>query len=123
MNSETRYNIDTRIQFGPLEVIDIPGLIDGCQEKWQNLALCHVNDSVIRLGVIEGEFHWHKHDREDEFFYVIEGQLLIDLEERTVELGPCQGFLIPMGVKHRTRAPERTAIMMVEGSTVIPTGD
>lgn len=123
MDFETRYNIDTRIQFGPLEIIDLPGLIDGCQEQWQNLALCQVNDCVMRLGVIQGEFHWHKHDSEDEFFYVIDGRLIIDLEERKVELKPREGFLVPRGVKHRTRAPERTSILMVEGGTVTPTGD
>ncbi|MFX0046024.1 MAG: cupin domain-containing protein [Candidatus Hermodarchaeota archaeon] len=123
MDFESKYNIDATIQFNPLEIIDFPELIEGCAKQWQNLALCQVNDSVIRLGVIKGEFHWHRHDREDEFFYVIEGQLLIDLEGRTVELGPSEGFVVPMGVTHRTRAPERTAIMMVEGSTVTPTGD
>ncbi|MHA2142110.1 MAG: cupin domain-containing protein [Candidatus Thorarchaeota archaeon] len=123
MNSKSKYNIDTEIHFGPLEMIDLPKVIAGCNKKWQNLGLCQVNDSVIRLGVIEGEFHWHKHDLEDEFFYVVEGQLFIDLGDRTVELGPQQGFLVPRGVKHRTRAPQRTAILMVEGSTVTPTGD
>ena len=123
MDFESKYNIDATIQFNPLETIDFPELIEGCEKQWQNLALCQVNDSVIRLGVIKGEFHRHKHDREDEFFYVIEGQLLIDLDDRTVELGPRQGFVVPKGVTHRTRAPERTAIMMVEGSTVTPTGD
>ncbi|MHA1591765.1 MAG: cupin domain-containing protein, partial [Candidatus Heimdallarchaeaceae archaeon] len=90
---------------------------------WQNIGISKVNDCVIRLAVVQGEFHWHKHDKEDEFFYVISGLLFIDLEERVVELLPQQGFLVPKGVVHRTRAPERTAIMLVEGSTVEPTGD
>jgi mannose-6-phosphate isomerase-like protein (cupin superfamily) len=82
-----------------------------------------VNDSVVRLGVLQGEYHWHKHDDEDEFFYVVEGRFLIDLEGRTVELGPRQGFVVPRGVRHRTRAPERTVILMVEGAGIVPTGD
>jgi mannose-6-phosphate isomerase-like protein (cupin superfamily) len=82
-----------------------------------------VNESVIRLGVVQGEYHWHKHDREDEFFYVVEGRLLIDLEGRTVELAPRQGFVVPKGVVHRTRAPERTVMLMVEPAGVVPTGD
>jgi mannose-6-phosphate isomerase-like protein (cupin superfamily) len=82
-----------------------------------------VNDSVVRLGVVQGEFHWHKHDNEDEFFYVVEGKFLIDLEGRTVELVPQQGFTVPRGIMHRTRAPVRTVILMVEGRTVTPTGD
>jgi mannose-6-phosphate isomerase-like protein (cupin superfamily) len=123
MDSESNYNIDLEVKFKALEVIDIPDVIDRCKKKWQNLSLSQVNESLVRLGVIEGEFHWHKHDHEDEFFYVIKGKLLIDLEDKTVELGPQQGFTVPRGVNHRTRAPERTAILMVEGGTVTPTGD
>jgi mannose-6-phosphate isomerase-like protein (cupin superfamily) len=82
-----------------------------------------VNESVVRLGVVQGEYHWHKHDDLDEFFYVVEGRFLIDLEGRTVELAPRQGFVVPKGVVHRTRAPERAVILMVEGAGIVPTGD
>ena len=71
----------------------------------------------------QGEFHWHKHDVEDEFFFVLDGTFLIDLEDRTVTLERHQGFAVPKGVLHRTRAPERAAILMVEKSSVVPTGD
>jgi mannose-6-phosphate isomerase-like protein (cupin superfamily) len=82
-----------------------------------------VNASVVRLGVVQGEYHWHKHDEDDEFFYVVEGTLLLDLEERTIALTPRQGFVVPKGVMHRTRAPERTVILMVENAGIVPTGD
>lgn len=82
-----------------------------------------MNESVVRLGVIQGDYHWHKHDDEDEFFYVVEGKFLIDLESRTVELERGQGFVVPKGTMHRPRAPERTVILMVEGAGIIPTGD
>jgi len=88
-----------------------------------NQTLCRVNDCVVRLGVMQGEFHWHKHDAEDEFFYVIEGRFVIDLEGRTVELGPRQGFMVPRGARHNTRAPERAVILMIEGAGVVPIGD
>jgi len=123
MDSDSKYNIDLEVQFEPLEVINFTEIIGKCDKKWQNLSVSQVNDCLVRLGVIEGAFHWHRHDNEDEFFYVIEGTLLIDLEDKTVELAPKQGFTVPRGVNHRTRAPERTAILMVEGSTVTPTGD
>jgi len=110
-------------QYGPLELVDVPALVTACTHPWYNQTLCRVNDSVVRLGVIQGEYHWHKHDDEDEFFYVVDGQLLIDLENRTVELRPRQGFVVPKGIVHRTRAPERTVILMVEGAGVVPTGD
>jgi mannose-6-phosphate isomerase-like protein (cupin superfamily) len=123
MDFESHYSIRTDIEHDFLEVIDFPKIIESSTEKWQNRTLVKVNESVVRLGVIQGEFHWHKHDDEDEFFYVIDGTLLIDLEERTIELQPKQGFTVPKGVKHRTRAPERTAIMMIASASVKPTGD
>ncbi|HSE47001.1 MAG TPA: cupin domain-containing protein [Gemmatimonadales bacterium] len=106
-----------------LEVVDVGALADACTHRWYNQTLCQVNDSVVRMGVVEGEYHWHKHDHDDEFFYVVEGRFLIDLEDRTVELGPRQGFVVPRGVVHRTRAPVRTVILMVENAGIVPTGD
>jgi mannose-6-phosphate isomerase-like protein (cupin superfamily) len=104
-------------------VIDEKALSDACEYKWFNQTLCKVNDSVIRLGVVDGEYHWHKHDDDDEFFYVVEGRLLIDLEDGTVELLPRQGFVVPRRTTHRTRALQRTVILMVENAGIIPTGN
>jgi len=117
------YEIRLNILHQPLEVIDEKALSDACEFKWFNQTLCKVNESVVRVAIIEGEYHWHKHNDDDEFFYVVEGQLLIDLEGRTVELAPRQGFVVPKGVLHRTRAPQRTVILMVENAGIIPTGD
>lgn len=111
------------VAFGPLEVIDVQAIADACTHRWFNQTLCKVNDSVVRLGVVHGEYHWHQHDDLDEFFYVVEGRFLIDLDGRTVDLGPRQGFVVPRGVRHRPRAPERTVILMVEGEGIVPTGD
>jgi mannose-6-phosphate isomerase-like protein (cupin superfamily) len=117
------YDIHTEVTYGPLTVIDV-GAEAAAHEPWFNRTLTQVNDAVVRLGVIEGDFHWHKHDDEDEFFFVVEGELLIDVEDReTVALGPHQGYTVPRGVVHRTRAPGRTAILMVEPAGVVPTGD
>ncbi len=116
---ETRLNILHQ----PLELIDVKALADACEYKWFNQTLCKVNESVVRVGIIEGEYHWHKHDDDDEFFYVVEGKLLIDLEERVVELAPGQGFVVPKGIVHRTRAPQRTVILMVENAGIVPTGN
>jgi len=110
------------VLYSPLEVIDEKALADACPHKWYNQTLCEVNDAVIRLGVVQGDYHWHKHEEEDEFFYVVEGKLMIDLENRTVELAPRQGFVVPRGVLHRPRAPERTVMLMVERHGIIPTG-
>lgn len=123
MVNQSEYTINTNVKFNPLELIDVKKLVDECQEDWFNQTLSQVNDCVVRLGIVKGEFHWHKHDDEDEFFYVISGKLLIDLEDQSLELVPQQGFMVPKGVIHRTRALERTVMLMIEGSTVIPTGD
>ena len=117
------YAIHTDVKYGPLELVEVGKLADDCKEPWWNQTLCQVNDSVARVGVFEGEFHWHKHDREDEFFYVIDGKLFVDLEGRTVELAPRQGLMVPRGVMHRTRAPTRTVVLMVEPATVVARGD
>jgi mannose-6-phosphate isomerase-like protein (cupin superfamily) len=109
--------------FKPLELVDVPALVAACTDRWYNQTLCRVNDSVVRLGVMQGEYHWHKHIHLDEFFFVLDGRFLIDLEGRTVELEPRQGFVVPKGVLHRTRAPDRTVILMVEGAGIAPTGD
>ena len=117
------YTTHLDVRYGPLEVVEVQQLVDAVTDKWYNQTLCRVNDSVVRLGVVQGEYHWHKHDDLDEFFYTVEGRFLIDLEGRTVELGPRQGFVVPKGVVHRTRAPERAVILMVEGAGIVPTGD
>lgn len=122
---EQSYPYLTRLDIlhGPLEVVDVQAIVDACTHPWFNQTLCRVNESVVRLGIVQGEYHWHKHDDLDEFFYVIEGRFLIDLEDRTVDLRPRQGFVVPKGVRHRPRAPERTVILMVEGEGIVPTGD
>ncbi len=116
------YETHLDILHQPLELIDVKALVEACTHPWYNQTLCKVNESVVRLGVVQGEYHWHKHDGEDEFFYVVSGRFLIDLEERTVELKPQQGFVVPRGLVHRPRAPERTVILMVEPAGIVPTG-
>ncbi len=111
------------IKFPPLHLVNVPALVKACTEKWYNQTLCKVNDSVVRLGVVQGEYHWHKHDNDDEFFLVLEGHFIIDLQDRSVDLQPQQGFVVPKGVKHRTRAPDRAVILMVETAAIVPTGD
>lgn len=116
------YNTRLNVLHGPLELIDVPRLVAACQDQWFNQTLCRVDEAVVRLGVVEGEYHWHHHDNEDEFFYVVSGRFLIDLEDRTLEVTAGKSVVIPKGVKHRPRAPERTVILMVERAGIIPTG-
>jgi len=124
--SETEYPYvnHMNILYPPLQRIDVPALVARCTDAWYNQSLCQVNESVVRLGILHGEYHWHKHDDEDEFFFVLDGRLLIDLEGAdTIELDPRQGFVVPKGVVHKTRAPEKTVVLMMETAGIIPTGD
>jgi len=117
------YATHLNVQFPALSLVDVPALVDACTHHWYNQTLCKVNDSVVRLGVLQGEYHWHKHDHDDEFFFVLEGHFIIDLEGRSIDLQPQQGFVVPRGIMHRTRAPERAVILMVETASIVPTGD
>jgi mannose-6-phosphate isomerase-like protein (cupin superfamily) len=121
-SNDSRYLTLLDVLYQPLQLIDEKALTDATTHPWYNQTLCQVNESVVRLGVVQGEYHWHKHDQDDEFFYVVEGRLLIDLEGRTVELVPRQGIVIPKGVMHRPRAPQRTVMLMVETKSIVPTG-
>ena len=125
MPEDTPHPYETRLNIlhAPLELVDIQPLVDECEFSWYNQTLCKVNDSVVRLGVMEGEYHWHKHDEDDEFFYVVEGEFIIDLDGRSVTVRPRQGFVVPRGVKHRTRAPTRSVVLMIETAAIVPTGD
>jgi mannose-6-phosphate isomerase-like protein (cupin superfamily) len=111
------------VKFAPLEIVDVPELVDACRDQWYNQTLCRINDSVARLGIMQGEYHWHKHDDDDEFFFVLAGRFLIDLQDRTVELQQQQGVVVPKGVLHRPRAPQRAVVLMVETAGIVPTGD
>src|SRR5580658_391423 len=131
--STTAFPYETRLKIlhGPLELIDVHAVPGADEFKWFNQTLCKVNDSVVRMAAIEGEYHWHKHDDDDEFFYVVDGELLIDieggikggLEDRTGSLNPGQVFVVAKSVVHRTRAPYRTTILMVEKAGSVPTGN
>jgi mannose-6-phosphate isomerase-like protein (cupin superfamily) len=123
MTENYPYVTNLDVKFKHLELIDIPTIVRECNDRWFNQTLTRVNDSVIRIGIVQGEYHWHKHDQDDEFFFVLEGQLLIDLEDRTIELNPNQGVTISKGVLHRPRAPQKTVMLMAETSTIQPTGN
>lgn len=121
--SKTRYNIRTDIKYPAGATFDIKEVIDANDEPWFNQTLVQVNDSVLRLGLLHGEFHWHKHDDEDELFFVLKGDLLLDIGEETHTLGPGQGFVVPKGELHRTRALQPVQVLMMATAGVVPTGD
>ena len=109
----TEYDIHQDIKYRPLELIEAGKLARDCDKPWWNQSLCLVNESVARIGVFHGEFHWHRHDKEDELFFVLEGTLLLDVERPD---GTPQTFTLE-------RHQERSVVLMVEPATVVPVGD
>ena len=110
--------------FAALQTIDVQALIDKVDEPWYNQTLAQVGDVLVRLGVMEGEYHWHKHDEQDEFFFVLDGRFRIELEGReAVELGPRQAFIVPAGLRHRPVVSVRSSVLMIEKAGIVPTGD
>ncbi len=123
MTNQYPYVTRLDVKFKHLELIDLTAIVRDCKDKWFNQTLTKVNDGVVRIGIVQGEYHWHKHENDDEFFFVLEGQLLIDLEDKTIELNPNQGVTISKGVMHRPRASHKTVMLMVETSAIQPTGN
>ena len=118
-----RYDTRLDVKYGYGTVVDVPAEVAE-HEPWFNQTLTRVNDSLVRLGIFLGEYHWHRHAREDEFFLVLEGELVIDLDgAESVTLARHQGYTVPAGTVHRTRAARKTVVIMVEAATVTPTGD
>ncbi len=123
MTQQFNYVTKLDVKFEHLQKIDIPKMVAECTDKWFNQTLTRVNESVVRIGIVQGEYHWHKHDNDDEFFFVLQGQLLIDLEDQTIELNSNEGVTITKGVMHRPRAIVKTVMLMVETSDIVPTGN
>jgi mannose-6-phosphate isomerase-like protein (cupin superfamily) len=122
MTKQFNYNQRMDIKYAHQELIDVNKVVEECTDKWFNQTLSKVNSSVVRIGIVEGEYHWHKHDNDDEFFFVLSGKLFIDLEDKTLELNPNEGATISKGVMHKTRAPHKTVMLMVETDTIDPIG-
>jgi len=122
--SESDYNIHYQPLFSALQLMDVQKLIDEVTDPWYNQTLIQVGDVVVRLGVMQGEFVWHKHDDQDEFFFLLDGVFRIELENaEPVELSPRQAFQVPAGMLHRPVVPVRSAVLMLEKAGVVATGD
>ncbi len=96
------------------EKLDYQELSKTVTEDWKNFPICEINDHVVRLSVLQKDFHWHKHSKSDEFFYVIEGELFVDFEDKTEVLYPGQMIKVPKNVMHRTRSKLRTKLLCFE---------
>lgn len=110
-------------QLGQLQKLDVDSLTNNVKEEWKNFEVSDINDHVVRLSVTQKDFHWHSHSNSDEFFFVVDGELFIDLENHTETLGSGQMMTIPKNVKHRTRAKQRTIVLCFESKDNDVTGD
>ena len=123
MKQKLNYNMQMDIKDNYLEKINVPEIVKECTDKWFNQSLCEVNSSVFRLGIFEGEYHLHKHDHDDELFFVIDGSIVLETEKGNFELGQFEGVCVPKGIMHRPIAKQKAIVLMIENKGIDPIGN
>lgn len=123
MEKKLNYKMQMDVKYDYLEKINVPDIVKNCTDKWFNQSLCNVNSSVFRLGIFEGEYHLHKHDHDDELFFVIEGSIILETEKGNFELGQYEGVCVPKGVMHRPIAKNKAVVLMIENIGIDPIGN
>jgi mannose-6-phosphate isomerase-like protein (cupin superfamily) len=123
MSDLQKYKLQMDVKYNYLEKINVPEIINDCKDKWFNQTLCKVNSSVLRLGIFEGEFHMHKHDNDDEVFFILEGSLIMETEKGNFKLERYEGLCVPKGIMHRPIAKNKTIVLMIENEGIKPVGD
>lgn len=123
MKQKLDYNMQMNIKYDYLEKINVPEIVRECTDKWFNQSLCEVNSSVFRLGIFEGEYHLHKHDHDDELFFVIDGSIVLETEKGNFELGQFEGVCVPKGIMHRPIAKQKAIVLMIENKGIDPIGN
>ena len=123
MKQKLNYNMQMDIKYNYLEKINVPEIVKECTDKWFNQSLCEVNSSVFRLGIFEGEYHLHKHDHDDELFFVIDGSIVLETEKGNFELGQFEGLCVPKGIMHRPIAKQKAIVLMIENKGIDPIGN
>ena len=103
--------------------INLKEKFDLFDEQWTPKIVAELNDSYVKLGKIEGAFTWHKHDMEDEMFYVVKGTMHMNFRDKVVEMKEGEMIVVPMGVEHMPSCDEEVHIMMIEKKTTLNTGD
>lgn len=123
MAGKIDYKMHMDIKYDYLEKINVPEIVKSCTDKWFNQSLCNVNSSVFRLGIFEGEYHLHKHDNDDELFFVIEGSIVLETEKGNFALGQYESVCVPKGIMHRPIAREKAIVLMIENTGIDPIGN
>ena len=105
-------------------IINLKDKLHSINKPWSPVDLLHANDQVIRMALIEGEYHWHKHVNEDEVFYVIKGQVIIQLKDQPdIFLKEGEMAVVPKGAEHCPISPCPSYILMIEPSVLKSKGD
>ena len=123
MKRKMDYKMQMDIKYDYLEKIDVPEIVKNCTDKWFNQSLCLVNSSVFRMGIFEGEYHLHKHDNDDELFFVIDGSIILETEKGNFELQQYEGVCVPKGIMHRPIAKNKAVVLMIENAGIDPIGN
>lgn len=101
----------------------IPEKLSLFSDHWNPRIVGELNGQYVKLAKLKGEFVWHKHDYEDEMFYVLKGVLKIEFRDKTVELQENEFIIVPRGVEHKPVADEEVSVMLFEPKTTLNTGD
>jgi mannose-6-phosphate isomerase-like protein (cupin superfamily) len=105
------------------EVVSPREVAEALTELWSPRVIAELEDSYVKVAKLQGSLVWHSHDEEDELFFVLKGSLRIEMEDRTVELGEGEAFLVPKGVRHNPVADQECHVMLIERKTTQHTGD
>ena len=106
-----------------MKKVNLNNALSSIKEYWSPLIIEELNGQMLKLAKLKGEFSWHKHDDEDELFYVLKGQLTIELEKNKIELNEGETITIPRGTMHRPVANEEVHVLLFEPATTINTGN
>ena len=106
-----------------IKKVNLQSKLNTFTEHWSPKIVGALNGQLVKIAKVKGDFVMHNHENEDELFYVIDGQLFIELEDKTIELNQGEFVIIPKGVNHRPYAPEEVSIMLFEPGTTVNTGN
>lgn len=107
----------------PHSTINLVEKFSKFSEHYTPKIIAEANGQLVKLAKVQGEFVWHRHDDEDELFFVVKGHLTIQMRDGNVELGPGEMFVVPRGVEHCPKADEETHIMLIEPNSTQHTGE
>jgi len=106
-----------------MEKVNVKEKLSLFSDHWNPRIAGELNGQQVKLVKLKGEFVWHKHDAEDELFYVLEGILKIEFRDKTIALKPGEFLIVPKGMEHRPVAEEEVSLMLFEPVNTLNTGD